>query len=130
MALYRCGSGSAMQKTTLYTYTGNLSSDSFAAQDITLSESINNFDYIGIEYAFPSTDTPITVIMSVEDFKKTSDNANKPSLALGWRTSSSTRGARRFSYVGPTTIHADGAYAGTSETNTSAIPQHIYGIKF
>ena len=49
MSLYRCGGGGGMLEETVLWTNPSPTSD-FAAQTVTLSDSISNYDYIKFEY--------------------------------------------------------------------------------
>lgn len=140
MALYRTSSGGgAPQETTLWS---NIYSGQFDEQDVTLSDSIDNYDYIKV--TFNSTYTSIrtnqrSVIYSVPEFKTMTggngevyyrDSASSPSFSDdgGYYK----QYIRIFYYI-PSTgkIHFRPAFYITdkSTTVTRAIPLSIVGIK-
>lgn len=123
-------------ETTLWTNSSPTASSGFAAQTITLSQSVDNFDYIGIKYATYNTKTTTdsaiaTNIRSVADFKKSAETAYYPSFLLGYY-GSSTRYQRRVKYVSTTQIGFTASQvANASGTdNKSNIPLYVYGLKF
>ena len=141
MALYGCmaGGGGAPQETTLWS---NSYSGQFDEQDITLSDSIDNYDYIKV--TFNSTYTSIrtnqrSVIYSVPEFKTLlgssgevyyRDSASSPSFSDDGGYYSQY--IRTFYYV-PSTgkIHFKQAFDvyNKSVKVTRAIPLSIVGIK-
>jgi hypothetical protein len=116
-------------ETTLWTNSSPTSS--FADQNVTLSDDIDNYDYIQFEYANTRTnDVRSKVIMSVSELKQTGNSTGQNSLGL-CATASGKFLVRRLNYVTDTQIHFRTCYyinsAGSNDSG--AIPITIKGLK-
>ena len=145
MALIRCSTssgGGGLSETTLWQNqnpTSDFGSGS-SATTITLSESIQNFTYIGVYFkqykTYTITSNPerfATVYISVEDFEKCLSSTTSPQFVIS--------GMAQVSYLATwvrsiwkktdTTIDIGGAVQknGTSVENAVAIPLKIIGLK-
>lgn len=123
----------SLVSTTLWT--NNSPTSDFAAQNVNLSDSMANYDYIGIRWkrAKASSETTATVsttIWPVTDMQNTDDNNDSKSLVFGLnRLSSGGRYCRYAYYKTNSQIYISAAsLIGGSTTNaTSVIPLNIYG---
>lgn len=109
--------------------------NNFADQNITLSDSINNYKFIKITHADHKTliNNPISFYVVPSDFVKTIAALGNPSYALGAFVISgggTQRWVRQLFYVDATTIHFNTAErCNTSGTDAAyAIPLSIIGI--
>lgn len=130
--LRKKGGGGGAEQVETVLWTNPSPSSTFAAQTVTLSESIDNFDYIAISYC-QSTSYPIPskIIYSVSDFKKSIQTAtNDPIVGLCVSDTSNSYGRKAY-YVNSTTIGFTLGYRWNSaySTNNAANPISIIGIK-
>ena len=122
-----------MSETTLWTNSSPTSTSGFAAQTVTLSSSISNFDYIGIYYKLStdSTYTPECAIFKKSDFTtfNATNTNNKYYGGLGGRLT--TNRIRRIGYVSNTQVQFTAAENtnNTGSVATALIPTKIVGIK-
>lgn len=131
MAFYRSGGGSA---TETVLWTNGSPTSSFASQTVTLSQTIENFDYIKIVFRKSTTDADEGIlILPTKTVKESLNNtANTYRCCIGMRIGSATY--VRVIFVNSGVYDAIGidsaarlSASGTS--NTSAIPLQIIGIK-
>lgn len=103
--------------------------------DATLSQSLQNFQKIRVEYAYNtgSSDAPYYVVFPVKDANGDymfPTGSAKQRMSIGLNNASSNNFVRQFYVADDTTIHFNNASrvnaAGT--TNTNLIPWNIYGI--
>lgn len=128
------GGGAKYTETSLWTNSAPTSS--FSPQTITLSDDINNYEYIGVKFNTDTTGiTPSTAIMSVTDYKKgvntgTSGRRDVLSIASQIATEGSYY-SRRVSYVSDTSANISAAklYGSSTTSNTDVIPIQVVGIK-
>ena len=68
------GGGAKQEETVLWTNSNPTDSSGFANQDVTLSDSLTDYDYVKIRYAYAYNDTGSTFesVYSVSEFVKTS----------------------------------------------------------
>lgn len=131
MALYRCGGGSEVyQETSLWTNSSPTSS--FAAQTVTLSDDVDNYDFIKVVMRASTSDaTIISETIPVAQFKQSSESAASGVRGgLSARVSSKTC-VRSFYYSDDTTIGFTAGYQlnSTTANSSSCIPTEILGIK-
>lgn len=129
MALYRCmASGGQMSETVLWTNPDPSSSSGFASQTVTLSDNIDNYDFICVEYArgYRYLDTKSKVYYKVSDYKTFAGGSVPKGI---FRISSYYR---TFIYGSNIQVVFHDCYA-TSGTetafNTYCTPLNIYGCK-
>lgn len=118
-----------MSETTLWTNPNPTSS--FASQPITLSQDVNNFDYIKISYRGGiSNDNSMSIIVSIADYNKAdSASTNKVGIAIAGTNSGDLRTRVMFTN-GNTSIYPGDARTPTgSIDNNKAIPIKISGLK-
>lgn len=124
------GGGGGLKEISLWTNSAPTSS--FAAQTVTLSQSIENFDYIKIKYKYgTSVNTTLSSIYSVEDFKQSIEGGSHNICLMGILTPS-TAYARILYYVSATSVKISAYYGvGTAFSGgiDSAIPLEIIGLK-
>ena len=129
------GGGGKYTETSLWTNPSPTSN--FSGQDVTLSESIDNFKYIAVKFKSTTTSSSdsqmATVIYKVEDIKKaTSPSAAlQPVSAFGNLNSGNTNYNYRYIvYKGSTTLFIANAYSINASGNNSAlaIPLEILGL--
>lgn len=140
MAFIRCesgGGGSVVAVTTLWTNPSP--ANDFASQDVTLNDSVQNFDLIEIRYKSTKTAGNVNgVVYHVEDLLKfgattvTSDPEKTYYGGICARASSSYWCCRAITYVDDTTLNFHGVVrSGGAETvNNIIIPLSIVGIKY
>lgn len=127
--------GSGEQYTETVLWTNPSPSSNFAAQTITLSDSLSNYKYIGIRFKIHNThaSTPnATGIMLVSEFvqnRKNTGTDRRNILVASQNTNNATM-ARNAWYVSDTSIEFSVAYQiSSTNTNTSyVIPLEILGI--
>ena len=139
MAYIRCESGSktpSMVETTLWTNASPTAD--FAEQDITLSDDINNYDYIEFVWCANKTHNSVQckMLVPLADWLITSaatSAANKTNVILGGNTTSAdgARCGRTAGYVNATKLHFRTAHniSGSGYTNSCAIPLYVKGVK-
>lgn len=128
------------QPSSGYTYgwnsTTNLWSNSsptstFAAQDVTLSASMDNYNYLGFEYRVStSSSTTLIAIFSVADVKKSLGSNTNP-LCMGGCYASSAVRARSMTYVSLTSVRFGNCFVNNTTTNANGyvIPTRVIGYK-
>lgn len=101
---------------------------------VTLSESIQNFDYIKVVgQVNPSGDTTeIMALMPVAEFItiKESNTTTGSAFLLAYQKGSSERHYRLVYYVSNTQVKFSRSDAGSSGTSTRTMPYKIYGVKY
>ena len=113
-------------------WTNSAPTSAFAAQDVTLSDDIDNYKYIKFKYRnHTANDTENRIILSVEDLKKSvaSYGNNRVRAVMDSVVSADAYG-RIIIYVDNTTINFTTAYHATSSatSNTPSIPLEIVGL--
>ena len=99
---------------------------SFSAQTVLLSESMSDFDYLLISYAFSTSSQDFsTQLIPVSEIY---DDAREFSLRINAATYNRT-GARNLTAISDTEIKFLAASYNTSTANGYVIPANIYGIK-
>ena len=131
----RTKGGGNLKETVLWTNSAPTSS--FSAQNVPLSDSIDNYDYIKVAYrrtGVSPNDGIVNAIMSVEDFKD--DNTTVAiKICLGYyHTGNGNTYTRLIGYRNSTSISiADCLYyktgTNTSTNNGGNIPYQIIGLK-
>ena len=130
------GGGATYTETVLWTNPS--SSSDFAAQTVTLSDDINNYDYLKVSYKNLTTSAgvndPYSVLISVSDFKTSlSGNSTRHNaFTFGGIYAPSNTNWTRFMFYDTDTTARFGActqIGGTQSSNTNAIPLQIVGIK-
>ena len=128
----RTKGGGGAQQTETVLWTNSSPSSNFSSQDVTLSDNISNYDYIGIVTAFnTSGGNRSKTLMSVSDFKNSPfpQTGNQVTLNMGSATSSITM-YRVAYYSSDTTIRIGTAVSSAGNTNNAyVIPTQIVGIK-
>ena len=132
---YMSGSGYAysskpgMSTTTLWTNSSG--SSGFAAQTISLSQAITNFDYIEIVFRRNTSDSTCNsvIVKSSEAKNCTSISSGNSCYAMNY--AGSWNCCRRFFF--PTTSQIQfttgNQVNGTNTSNNNVIPQKVYGLK-
>ena len=131
-------SGGELKPTTLWKHPEPITSgETFNAQSATLSDDIDNYDFIGIKYAFDSshlTDTNCvgTVLMSVTDFKKSIDSSSSNKIQASISCGATNNYSRIVYYTDSTHIYFGSCKVITtgSNNNTCSIPLEIIGFKY
>ena len=119
--------GGAMSETVLWTNPNP--SSAFSIQNITLPQSITDFEYIKFVYRISTGNSKTcAVIMSVDDFINTNISTNRLTMEAYL---SSAHYARMVNYNSPTSINIEGAYRinASGNTDAGAIPQEIIGLR-
>lgn len=127
MIFYRC-SGLAPSETVLWE--NSLPASTFSAQTATLNESMDNYDYLKLEYkAGNSNENSLEVVWPVSSVKKMT-NANLLWGAFAGVNSSGKYG-RYITYVDDTQLSISTSYAfgGSGSSSGPCIPLRIIGIK-
>ena len=119
------GGGGKLVETQLWK-NSSPTAGNFAPQQISLSESINNFDFIKITARLSSSDATSlgSSLMSVSDFKQTSSSG---SLFFLTGTGSNSNRRRSAYFVSTTAIYIN-ADGGGSMYNY-IIPTYVHGVK-
>lgn len=122
------------EETTLWINSSPTSTFS-STNTIILSQDITDFDYISFYIYTTTSNTILTrTIMSVEDFRKTNNEEDKPRLSC---STSKTGGyaTRAFVYDSKTIIYPTNAYSiktsalTVTTANSNVIPYMIKGLK-
>lgn len=121
--------GGNMTETVLWTNTSP--SSSFASQTVTLSQSIDNFDYIKItQKIHTSISGELATLIPVEDFKKCLSAADTHfNMAFSVNYSGQVY-CRRIFYDSGTTVNFNNAYYvnNSGSSNSVCIPLKIFGV--
>lgn len=132
MAWFETGSGvgKVLEETVLWTNSSPTSS--LAAGNKTLSESVDNFDKILIQYRLSTSISDGSyVIFDVDEYKQYVLAGNNAAGGIAYRYSSGTY-VRTIYYTDATTIYFGTGYKlATSDTaNGTCIPTRVLGIKY
>ena len=134
MAFFRCmtksSGGGTMTETVLWENSNPSATSGFAAQAAPLSDDINNYDFIAVEYAFSRTSLTNTskVYYKVSDYKQFRATINYTFGAFG--VQGTVVNARTFYYDSDTQAHfGENIRAGSTASNVNSIPLYIYGCK-
>lgn len=126
---YAYPSKPTLTETTLWTNSSPTSN--FAAQSVTLSQSIANYSYIKIKWrGSTSITTESSIIIEKSELQSATEDANTNNIGFGRKASTSYM--RRVFYVSGTSLKFDAAngLGGTTGTNNSlAIPTSVIGMK-
>lgn len=125
-------------KTETTLWTNSTPTSTFSAQAVTLSQSIDNFDYIKIKHASVRNQTTnnsflMETIYSKEDVRKCKNSSSTVQMALCGKIGSDRAIARHIWYVSDTELNiSDVKYIGGSWSldNSQEIPISIVGIKY
>ena len=122
------GGSSELQETVLWTNSSPTSN--FANQTVTLSDDINNYEYLKVYYRISTTNSKtIGILVSVDDFKTTASTMPLINPAgVGGNTGNPAQ--RYFYYASDTTMAIRDAAVGTTVYNNAAIPTAICGLKY
>ena len=119
-----------MSETVLWTNPSPTSS--FTSQDISLSQSIDDFDEVVIYFRLSTTDnTESFVKYSVEEFKKFRESTNAVGTITSRAGATSAVWVRAIFYYGSTTVHFAHSWqtGNNSAINSNTIPTKIVGLK-
>ena len=133
MALYRCGGGGGeLEETVLWTNPSQ--STNFSAQTLTLSDDIDNYDFIKLTWKSSTTvSIEADVYWEVSDVKNFSEVNDEPQGAICSKApSGSYRYARRIYYVSDTQLGISGcSVIGAASSNEAlVIPVKVSGMKY
>ncbi len=124
------GGGGQMVETVLWT-NSNPSASTFAAQAVTLSEDIDNYDFIAIEYAraYNNLTSKNKVYYKVSDFKTFKSTGTYMTGAL--TIAAAANQARICWYESDTSVRFGSNFTinGTQTLNGNNIPLNVYGCK-
>ena len=129
MALFRCGASSSFNRTQLWAQA--VTSSGVAAGNVTLSDDMDNYDYLEFKYVISSaaSSEAVSLLISVEDFKKT--GTENPDFQFGLNGCTSVPYSRACYYVSDTSLYFDEAKSIYSQTNRTAdmcVPFEINGV--
>ena len=132
MAFIKCSGGWKLKETILWT--NSSPSSNFSAQSVTLSSSIDNFDYIKFRYnaANYGTYEEGIIIIPVSILKLSySRTVNNPLIYLTMNDSNKDSHARKISYESTTSLRIEASYKinGSFSATNRNIPLYIYGLK-
>lgn len=105
---------------------------SFAGgQNVTLSDSLDNYDYIKFRWRISTTyENPNECLVSVKAFKKMDMTSLATIMAFGGMNSNADDSyLRRIAYTSNTQVWFGSSLKGTTTANTTNIPLEIIGIK-
>lgn len=123
------GGGGKYTETSLWTNSAPTST--FASQDVTLSDDINNYKYLKFTYRVTtSVADSLNYIISVSDFKKSVHNTSVHNCVFGLSTDDSSAHTRRVYYKTDTTVNFNNAYQlnAAASNNATVIPLEILGL--
>ena len=124
MAFYRSGGGS---DTETVLWTNGSPTSSFAQKTVTLSDNINNYDYIKMTFRYStSDDTELVEIFPVENIDI---NTAKRSTYLGVMWYAGSWKYRNITNNYTSVEISNCVFVGGSSSNGSIIPLQIIGIK-
>lgn len=128
MALFRCGSGSGIHKTELWTNPAPTSN--FSAQTIT-GVDVSDYDAVEVEYKASTTSSEIGIdLYYIDELEKTFGATPKPRYTLAARDVSSFL-ARTISVASDNVVFGPGEVGATDSGHDNyVIPLKIYGVKF
>lgn len=122
--------GGTLKETVLWT---NLApTSSFDAQTVTLSQSIEDFQYVAVYNRVSTSNTSESYVMcTVDEFKNFTSTGTHTQMALGVRLNGDRSFARTVYYSNTTQIRFGTAYEmmATSGNNAYVIPTKIVGLK-
>lgn len=129
------GGGGKYTETSLWTNSAPTST--FAGQSVTLSDSISNYKYVGIKFAYATNystgDCISTIILSVEDFKKGGYNTGvrRNNFSMSLSNVANTAYSRMVLYNDDNSVRFGTCYQVGTNTNANgnAIPLEILGLK-
>lgn len=118
------GGSGQMVETVLWTNPNPSASTGFAAQSASLSDDINNYEWIAVEYGrmHNALTDKNKVYWKVSDFKTFISTANRKCGGL-----TLVNNIRTFYYDNDTQAHFGANLSGGTATNTLNIPLYIYG---
>lgn len=125
--------GSTLQRTVLWTNANPSDSSGFSAQDVTLSESIAHFDYIGVKSLLWYSDGSEKLEALVPSSALSAyAGSNQGRWTMGYFGSSNDQYTRYITYVNNTKVNISANYKinASGTLNKGNIPTQIYGIKF
>lgn len=127
------GGGGKYTETSLWTNPNT--SSNFATQTVTLSQSVDNFKYIGIKYKYGTTTSDsdyVMAIYSVNALKQSTEATSnvRDGVTLGIHTATNQTWARIVYYVSTTSIKFTDCYRlyNQSSTQNGANPLEILGL--
>lgn len=107
-------------------WTNSDTTSSFSAQDVTLSESIEDFDFILVGYVFSTSNQNYSSMMVPASTLWPGGRSCDLRVNSG---SYNRTGARTFYASDATTVHFNAASYNTNTANGYVIPEHIIGVK-
>ena len=122
--------GTELKETVLWTNPSP--TVSFGAQTVTLSQNIEDFQYIAVYNRVSTTNTSESYVMcTVDEFKNFILTGTHTNMALGIRLSGNRSFARAVYYSNATQIEFANAYEMTAPSGNNAyvIPTKIVGLK-
>jgi len=121
--------GGGQQYTETSLWTNSSPTSDFAGQDVTLSESFDNYKYVKVRYKLSKTNnTEAALIVTSDDLKKSLGGDNQINMNFGGRTT--TTRDRIVRYINSTTLTITVAYHlnGTTTSTSDLIPLEILGL--
>lgn len=109
-------------------------SSTYGGGDVTLSDNVNNYDYIAIDFNLNYTQSQYQTVMgkvyySVDDYKQLNAPASNVKTGIfGFSYSASAPAYRQFYYKSDTVLTFGIGYAGGTAAGW-VIPLHVYGYK-
>lgn len=126
------GGGGGAKYTETSLWTNSAPTSTFAGQDVTLSDDINNYDCLKFTYRVTTSVADLlNYIISVSDFKKSLSGMSPHHCILGLSSNDSGAHTRRVYYKTDTSVTFDSSYQinVVATANTTCIPLSIIGIK-
>ena len=124
--------GGGLVETDLWT--NSAPSSSFSAQTVTISDDMNNYDFIGVDYAYSTgTQTLSRSICPVNYFKNGTYNSStaRNVMSIAISNTSNQEFVRTVEYVSDTKIHFEAVkfLGGSGGSNSNIVPHKIVGLK-
>lgn len=129
------GGGGKYTETSLWT-NPSPTSDFAGGQNVTLSDSISNYKYIKINFAYAASYNTgkcnTSIVISTDDFKDMTYNTNdrRNGVSLSCQNTSNTAYSRMAIYISDTTVRFGTCYQVPTNTtaNANCIPLEILGL--
>lgn len=121
--------GKRFDETTLWT--NNAPTSNFAASDITLSDDVDNYDYIKFTCRYSTSNSAtLSELCTLADFKSTLNTTSNNMRFAVASIASSLFAARCLSYISDTSARISAAFTASGTDNSRIIPLSIVGCKF
>lgn len=121
--------GKNFDETVLWTNANPTSS--YVATDITLSDDVDNYDYIKFVCRYStSSNVTLSELCTLADFKSTLNTASNNMRFAVASIATSSFAARCLSYISDTSARISAAFTASGTDNSRIIPLSVVGCKF